>query len=685
MSYSDPFLSHLLPLVPIPSYQYYYNYDLRNPYVYDPLNTSLNLLQATATVSAAAAAAAAVSAAAVTVCPPVTLFVMDRNGTSTASVPSAATTTARNAGALAMLMPGGVDSHTNSAYLYASAQSPQPLTTTTSQRVLLPSSHHPQASLSARMDAFHASQGVARSFAQSPAISHSRTHASMEVSAALEGEELSTSARESPPSSDFCHHSTTTTTTTTTPPAAPDGCEVDRPHTSSAGPRRSYRLRSSSSRQLSRRKTAPTENNNLVVEDTTAIVSSSSPETTASEDNDLEDYSLPDGQNMRQQAHTRSSSRKRRADSKLPAIQKRIKQEGGGSASAAAHQGETALSLSSPSSSPSSSDDPVNCCICMCEPDPKEKATINGCEGHFFCFDCIEKWADRENSCPLCKNRFTKIERLVKPRRQRGVKSTSVKRVRNRDQRTDLLVTNAAGQASNNPLQGLFANMEANMAPQIARLIFSSGTGLFPGAISNNINNNNNAATAAAAVNLLGDLSPTNNVTPYAAAAAAATTTTRRAVAANRAVAAARAAADYHQQQQRMATRSAAAAAAAHPTSVSWDHDIFFSSDDEDGGFNSDEDEAFGNFVQRVRNLERAGEGLFENIQVMRPTAAAARHQQQQQQQQQYHVSRTYASNVNDVDAGESAENALEIEDSDSSDDEVEVVRVMPPAHAAAP
>mmetsp|Transcript_17997 Transcript_17997/g.27827 ORF Transcript_17997/g.27827 Transcript_17997/m.27827 type:complete len:159 (-) Transcript_17997:755-1231(-) len=139
---------------------------------------------------------------------------MDRSGTSTASVPSAATTTARNTGAVAMLMPGGVDSHANSAYLYASAQSPQTLTTTTtSQRVLLPSSHHPQASLSATTGAMHASLGVARNSSQSPAISHSPSHASMEASTALDGGELFTSARESPPSSDFCYHSTTATTT----------------------------------------------------------------------------------------------------------------------------------------------------------------------------------------------------------------------------------------------------------------------------------------------------------------------------------------------------------------------------------------------------------------------------------------------------------------------------------------
>lgn len=29
--------------------------------------------------------------------------------------------------------------------------------------------------------------------------------------------------------------------------------------------------------------------------------------------------------------------------------------------------------------------------------------------GHFFCMECIQKWAAIENTCPYCKQEFTKI------------------------------------------------------------------------------------------------------------------------------------------------------------------------------------------------------------------------------------------------------------------------------------
>jgi hypothetical protein len=76
-----------------------------------------------------------------------------------------------------------------------------------------------------------------------------------------------------------------------------------------------------------------------------------------------------------------------------------------------------------------------NCCICMCDVEPDDLSRINGCE-HSFCFGCIEKWAERENTCPLCKYRFTKIDRVNK-KRKKGAKNS--KNVRQRDQRSDLL------------------------------------------------------------------------------------------------------------------------------------------------------------------------------------------------------------------------------------------------------
>jgi len=31
---------------------------------------------------------------------------------------------------------------------------------------------------------------------------------------------------------------------------------------------------------------------------------------------------------------------------------------------------------------------------------------------HVFCFDCITKWANKENTCPLCKKRFYCVKRV---------------------------------------------------------------------------------------------------------------------------------------------------------------------------------------------------------------------------------------------------------------------------------
>eukprot|EP00586_Coscinodiscus_wailesii_P020307 CAMPEP_0172501846 /NCGR_PEP_ID=MMETSP1066-20121228/154118_1 /TAXON_ID=671091 /ORGANISM="Coscinodiscus wailesii, Strain CCMP2513" /LENGTH=405 /DNA_ID=CAMNT_0013276861 /DNA_START=286 /DNA_END=1503 /DNA_ORIENTATION=+ len=97
------------------------------------------------------------------------------------------------------------------------------------------------------------------------------------------------------------------------------------------------------------------------------------------------------------------------------------------------------------------------CCICLDEPGQNEVATVNGC-AHVFCFGCIEKWSERENSCPLCKSRFTKIERVHKhtaKKRRKGdpprPRTKNSKRVNHRDQRTDFV---------GNPLQGLFASLE---------------------------------------------------------------------------------------------------------------------------------------------------------------------------------------------------------------------------------
>ncbi|CAM9955082.1 unnamed protein product, partial [Heterosigma akashiwo] len=47
-------------------------------------------------------------------------------------------------------------------------------------------------------------------------------------------------------------------------------------------------------------------------------------------------------------------------------------------------------------------EDQIICSICFCEPDLKATIPCN----HAFCFSCIHKWSQTENSCPLCKKRF---------------------------------------------------------------------------------------------------------------------------------------------------------------------------------------------------------------------------------------------------------------------------------------
>jgi len=118
------------------------------------------------------------------------------------------------------------------------------------------------------------------------------------------------------------------------------------------------------------------------------------------------------------------------------------------------------------------------CCICLTPPLPVDLASVNGCD-HVYCFDCIEKWGERENSCPLCKQRFTKIDRVnKKPRRTKAEVAAKLpvckntKTVRNRNQAAD---------RARIPIQDLIANMDVpETAPSrnIFQLLFSSQLGL---------------------------------------------------------------------------------------------------------------------------------------------------------------------------------------------------------------
>jgi hypothetical protein len=51
------------------------------------------------------------------------------------------------------------------------------------------------------------------------------------------------------------------------------------------------------------------------------------------------------------------------------------------------------------------------CAICLSEPEEGAAAGVSGCE-HQFCFDCIDAWAKRRPTCPLCVARFAEITRV---------------------------------------------------------------------------------------------------------------------------------------------------------------------------------------------------------------------------------------------------------------------------------
>ena len=54
----------------------------------------------------------------------------------------------------------------------------------------------------------------------------------------------------------------------------------------------------------------------------------------------------------------------------------------------------------------------------------------NDCK-HEFCFSCIMKWAEIENTCPICKRRFTTLTQIWRRKNlkvaKRGAKKSTVK------------------------------------------------------------------------------------------------------------------------------------------------------------------------------------------------------------------------------------------------------------------
>ena len=292
---------------------------------------------------------------------------------------------------------------------------------------------------------------------------------------------------------------------------------------------------------------------------------------------------------------------------------------------------------------PDECSDAGSCCICMGDPEEGENASIDSCD-HALCFECIEKWSERENTCPLCKVRFSRITRVDKTKRKKGQKGT--KKVKQRDQRADmnpghalqgLLGTTNVFRPdrpyrfqhlpASQPTAGLHQN--SGFSSSIARLLFS---GLGPSA---------GGGVIDFGTNTLGGPPPV------------------------------------------MARRSGGPRQVRFRNPVAHIDDTFFS-DNDDGS--DDDPTGFADFLSNMRQMNQQGGTRVEQHQftvfgtypmlsgesqlggraVGRATDFDAMTAQ---------LTRSYATNAHVANAGGTADNALEIE-SDSDEDEVEVVDV---------
>ena len=66
-----------------------------------------------------------------------------------------------------------------------------------------------------------------------------------------------------------------------------------------------------------------------------------------------------------------------------------------------------------------------DCSICYDQIEIQGK--INSCS-HLFCLKCIKKWSEvihiqSENSCPMCKSRFSKIKKIPRRKEYKSSKS----------------------------------------------------------------------------------------------------------------------------------------------------------------------------------------------------------------------------------------------------------------------
>jgi Ring finger domain len=127
------------------------------------------------------------------------------------------------------------------------------------------------------------------------------------------------------------------------------------------------------------------------------------------------------------------------------------------------------------------------CCICLTVPEPNEVATIDGC-AHCFCYGCIRTWSETENSCPLCKTRFTSIIHASASAgtEDAGTTTAAVQIVPTRNQRSEaglaldgLLSSLAAGLPVTRGANGTISFLPASEHPHLGRFLLRSlGTGM---------------------------------------------------------------------------------------------------------------------------------------------------------------------------------------------------------------
>lgn len=369
-----------------------------------------------------------------------------------------------------------------------------------------------------------------------------------------------------------------------------------------------------------------------------------------------------------------------------------------------------------PPSSKTVEEEESTCCICMDICIKLELSAINSCK-HKFCFTCIEKWADRENTCPLCKERFTKIERVYKPpSRKRKSDTTGTparcrnsKRVKNRSQRSDFMNGNA--------FQGLLASMDGALPNSLAQFIFNS----IPGGSLVSVSRGPGHGRSGAGSGGTRVFAATGAV-PFVDLSFSPTLSLEEGVArgsnwggASRSAAAAAAypgVAEGHrvrsssnnigqQQQQQMPRHSDMILNASHGTfgsirttrrsesmqampSLSNNNiNNIFTVDTSDEESEADVEEV-NMFIQHVRSIANrssassARDDFFVDI-PYDPNRGQVRSMPMDMLQGEGSTPpRSYAINDHEVDAGATAENALEIVDSDSDDDVVEILMRTP-------